>query len=512
MSSTDHSTHDVIIVGAGPVGLFLACELGLAGCSVLVLERAAGPESPLRMLPFGLRGLTLPTMDSLDRRGLLAPIRERMNANGSAAAAPWTVGARRPAGHFAGLQFFRDRVDEAAWPWRSSGASEVLAVAMADIEAVLVARATALGVAFRYGCGVDALERLTDGVVVHAGGERLGAGWLVGCDGGRSVVRKAAGIGFVGTEPEFTGYSMSLSFAEPIPLRPGRQHTATGMYTYAPPGTVTMVDFDGGARHRTGPLSCEEVEAVLRRVSGTDVIVDALDLSTTWTDRAFLATEYRKGRVLLAGDAAHVHAPLGGQGLNLGLGDAMNLGWKLAATIAGRAPAALLDSYDLERRPVAEQVLDWSRAQVALLRPDPGAAALRSIVRDVMETRDGATYFAGRVWGVGLRYGHDATDHPLVGRSAPDVTLANGPRLNEVLREGRALLLDLDPAEPLRALAAAWKGRLGHIAAAKTEKVDADALLVRPDGVVAWAGIGDALHSEAVRAVTRWLGDPPVSE
>jgi 2-polyprenyl-6-methoxyphenol hydroxylase-like FAD-dependent oxidoreductase len=135
---------------------------------------------------------------------------------------------------------------------------------------------------------------------------------------------------------------------------------------------------------------------VLRRVSGTDVTVTALDLATTWTDRAFLAAGYRKGRVLLAGDAAHVHAPLGGQGLNVGLGDAMNLGWKLTATICGLAPPALLDSYQDERRPVAEQVLDWSRAQVTLLRPDPGAAALRSIVGDLLETRDGATYFAGR--------------------------------------------------------------------------------------------------------------------
>ncbi|MEJ8631878.1 FAD-dependent monooxygenase [Sphingomonas sp. I4] len=338
MSYDHHSKHSVIIAGAGPVGLFLACELRLAGCSVLVLERAPGPPSPLKALPFGLRGLTLPTIASLDRRDLLAPLKARMSARGTAAAAPWTAGARRPAGHFAGLQFFRDRVDDTAWPWRPAGSSEMLAVALADIEAVLAARATALGVTIRYNSGVDGLEQVEDGVVVHTGTERLRAGWLVGCDGGRSTVRKAAGIGFTGTEPEFTGYSMSLRLAEPNPLRPGRQHTATGMYTFAPPGTVTMVDFDGGTRHRAGPLSREHVEAVLRRISGTDVIVTALDLATTWTDRAFLAAEYRKGRVLLAGDAAHVHAPLGGQGLNLGLGDAMNLGWKLAATICGLAP------------------------------------------------------------------------------------------------------------------------------------------------------------------------------
>ncbi len=508
MSSDHHSKHSVIIAGAGPVGLFLACELRLAGCSVLVLERAPEPQSPLKALPFGLRGLTLPTIASLDRRDLLAPLKARMSARGTAAAAPWTAGARRPAGHFAGLQFFRDRVDDTAWPWRPAGSSEMLAVALADIEAVLAARATALGVTIRYNSGVDGLEQVEDGVVIHTGTERLRAGWLVGCDGGRSTVRKAAGIGFTGTEPEFTSYSMSLRLAEPNPLRPGRQHTATGMYTFAPPGTVTMVDFDGGTRHPAGPLSREHVEAVLRRISGTDVIVTALDLATTWTDRAFLAAEYRKGRVLLAGDAAHVHAPLGGQGLNLGLGDAMNLGWKLAATICGLAPAALLDSYQEERRPVAEQVLDWSRAQVSLLRPDPGAAALRSIVRELMETRDGATYFAGRVWGAGLQYDDDyAAAHPLVGRNVPDIALANGQRLNDVLRDGRAWLLDLDPAAPLRAVAAEWAEELGYLASTMTPDLDCAAILVRPDGVVAWAG-GEADPDELQLAIDRWLGEP----
>ena len=305
-------------------------------------------------------------------------------------------------------------------------------------------------------------------MTVHAGVNRFRSKWLVGCDGGRSAVRKAAGIGFAGTEPEFTGYSMALRLADPHPLRSGRQHSIAGMYTYAPPGMATMVDFDGGARHRAGPPSRADVEAVLRRVSGTDVQVAALDLVTTWTDRAFLASDYRKGRVLLAGDAAHVHAPLGGQGLNLGLGDAMNLGWKLAATVTGWAPPGLLDSYATERRPIAEQVLDWSCAQVVLLRPDPGAAALRSIVCDLMETRDGATYFcrAGLGGGPAL-IGLSAVDHPLVGRSAPEMTLADGRRLDDHLRDGRALLLDPDPRRAAartgrRSARAAWLCRGGR--------------------------------------------------
>jgi len=158
-------------------------------------------------------------------------------------------------------------------------------------------------------------------------------------------VRKLARIGFSGTDPEFTGYSAKVTLAEPGMLQPGRHYTATGMYVYAAPGTLGMVDFDGGAFHRTVPITREHVETVLRKVSGADVRVAELELATTWTDRAYQATEYRKDRVLLAGDAAHIHSPLGGQGLNLGLGDAMNLGWKLAATLHGTAPADLLDSY-----------------------------------------------------------------------------------------------------------------------------------------------------------------------
>ena len=162
------------------------------------------------------------------------------------------------------------------------------------------------------------------------------------------------------------------------------------------------------------------------------------------------ATTYRKGRVLLAGDAAHVHSPLGGQGLNLGLGDAMNLGWKLAATIRGDAPEGLLDSYTAERHPVGARILDWTRAQVALMRPS-SPRALQAIVRDLIATRDGATYFAERVWGVSLRYDLGEA-HPLVGRSCPDFELADGTRLGALLREGNGLLLDFAREASLAAL------------------------------------------------------------
>jgi 2-polyprenyl-6-methoxyphenol hydroxylase-like FAD-dependent oxidoreductase len=311
-----------------------------------------------------------------------------------------------------------------------------MAVDMERLETVLAARAEAMGAEIRRGLAVDAYEQSDAGVVVHAGGETFRGRWLVGCDGGRSAVRKIGGFDFVGTEPEFTGYSVEVELADPDKLRVGRNYTPTGMYTYAAPGVIAMVTFDGGAFHRTEPITLDHVQAVLRHVSGADVHVKALRLATTWTDRACQAKAYRKRRTLLAGDAAHIHSPLGGQGLNLGLGDAMNLGWKLAATIRGDAPAGLLDSYESERHPVGAAVLDWSRAQVALMRPSRSSRALEDILRDLIDTRDGATYFAERVWGVSLRYNFGAA-HPLVGRSVPDFELADGTRVGRTPEEWR---------------------------------------------------------------------------
>jgi 2-polyprenyl-6-methoxyphenol hydroxylase-like FAD-dependent oxidoreductase len=165
--------------------------------------------------------------------------------------------------------------------------------------------------------------------------------------------------------------------------------------------------------------------------------------------------------VLLAGDAAHIHSPLGGQGLNLGLGDAMNLGWKLAATIHGNAPAGLLDSYLSERHPVGAQILDWSRAQVALMRPSRASRALQAIIRDLIDTRDGPTYFAERVWSVSLRYDLGG-GRPLVGRSAPDFELVNGTKLGDLLGKGKGLFLDFDVRAPLQTLASRWSGRIAY--------------------------------------------------
>jgi hypothetical protein len=225
---------------------------------------------------------------------------------------------------------------------------------------------------------------------------------------------------------------------------------------------------------------------VLRRVSGTDVTISELHAATTWTDRARQATTYRNGRVLLAGDAAHIHAPLGGQGLNLGLGDAMNLGWKLAATIHDNAPEGLLDSYHTERHPVGVQVLDWSRAQVAIMKPDPASRALNAIVRDLIATRDGATYIAGRVWGVSTHYDLGG-DHPLVGHSVPNFELEDGTRVNELLRDGQGMLLDFDGTASLQPWTSDYGDRIKYVSGRATDQLGVRAVFIRPDGIVAWA-------------------------
>jgi hypothetical protein len=185
----------------------------------------------------------------------------------------------------------------------------------------------------------------------------------------------------------------------------------------------------------------------------------------------------------------------------------MNLGWKLGAVIRGDVPAALLDSYERERQPVGEQVLDWSRAQVALMRPTRNARALEAIMRDVIDTRDGATYFAERVWGVSIRYDLGSS-HPLVGRSAPDFELLDGRRLGELLRNGKGLLLDFDADASLRSLASHWSGRITYVASEVNDRLGVNAVLVRPDGFVAWVGAERFDQDEVFQAASRWFGEP----
>jgi 2-polyprenyl-6-methoxyphenol hydroxylase-like FAD-dependent oxidoreductase len=500
----NHAIYDVIISGAGPVGLFLACELALAKCSVLVLEKTKDPHSPLKRLPFGIRGLSTPTIEALYRRGLLneLEIHKRIkNPHQNA-----KQGAQRQVGHFAGIPFLEGNVDTSQWKYRLSSSTETSLISeMEEIETVLIRRAESLGVEIRRGFAITGFYQNEDEVTVHSDDQSFQSKWLVGCDGSRSVVRKAGGFEFAGTEPEFTGYSIRADIADPEKLKPGRNVTSKGMYMQSQPGYLAIQDFDGGAFHGSGePVTLEHVQDVLRRISDTDVAITSLHIATTWTDRARQATAYRNGQVLLAGDAAHIHAPLGGQGLNLGLGDAMNLGWKLAATIQNKAPEGLLDSYYTERYPIGAQVLDWSRAQVAIMKPDPDARALYEIVRDLMNTRDGATYIAGRVWGVNTHYDLGVS-HPLTGHSVPNFELEDGSTIGDLMHDGRGILLDFDANVSLRTMVGELGDHVKYVSGKAKEQLGLSAVLIRPDGIIAWASDNTPDFSELQKAVARWF-------
>ena len=248
-------TYDVVIAGAGPVGLFLACELRLADLAVLVLEQSADPRSPLKRLPFGMRGLSAPTIEALYRRGLLSDIaaprraKDASGRSGASDAAHWMQQPRRPGGHFAGIQFYDDSIDTSKWQYRLPGpATASMAVEMEHLEAGLAARAGAMGVEVRRGLAVEDVHQSDDDVTMSADGETFSGRWLVGCDGGRSTVRKVAGFEFVGTDPEFTGYSVEVDMADPDKLRLGRHYTPTGMYTYS----RARHDRDGRFRRGSG--------------------------------------------------------------------------------------------------------------------------------------------------------------------------------------------------------------------------------------------------------------------
>ncbi|WDM62254.1 FAD-dependent monooxygenase [Stenotrophomonas forensis] len=507
--------YDVVIAGAGPVGLFLSCELAQAGCSVRVLEQAESAESPLKRLPLGLRGLNAPTLEALDRRGLLDAVAAAQVLKPDKGAPPpgtahWLAQPRPLGGHFAGIPFALDNVDSGRWNWRlPTPVGTQMAIELQALEAVLTERAVGLGVHIDRGCAVQAVQVEEDQVAVQTTAHGTVHGrWLVGCDGARSTVRKQSGFSFEGTDPEFTGHSLLVELEDPSMLTPGRQYTTHGMCNFNPPGVLALADFDGGAGHRTA-LDLPSAQALLRRVSGRNATITALHLATTWTDAARQASAYRNGRVLLAGDAAHMHSPLGGQGLNLGIGDAMNLGWKLAAVVRGDAGEALLDSYQAERHPIGAKVLDWSRAQVALMRPGAGSRALAAVIADLADTRDGATYLAERVWGVAQQLA-PGDGHPLVGRSVPDFVLADGRRTGELLRAGQGALLVFDVESlPCNIMGDAPSHPV-CMGSVPDEATGLGAVLVRPDGIVAWACGAGADLTGLAHARQRWFGTAAV--
>ncbi|MFK4086460.1 FAD-dependent monooxygenase [Kribbella sp. NPDC020789] len=477
--------YDVAIVGAGPVGLYLACELGMRGVSVVVLEREAEAGSVWRAAPLGMRGIMAASLAGFHRRGLLEDL-----LGGEQALQLQGVG------HFAGIRIDPARIDVASVPYRlPSPAPDALMTDLAHVEQVLAERALKYGVEIRRGAAATGLTQYDDHVVVSTGDDTYEARWVVGTDGGRSVVRRAAGFEFVGTDPLFTGYTMQVELDDESQLRAGFNVTDAGMYLrLQSPGHYGLLDFDGGAYDRSQELTKEHLQSVLRRVSGTEVTITKLGLASTYTDRAMQVTTYRKGRVLLAGDAAHIHSPLGGQGLNTGLGDALNLGWKLAATIQGTAPDGLLDSYTTERHPIGAWVLEWTRAQVTVLRPGPHGQALKNMMRELLDTHDGAMYIYGKI--SGMRHQYDlGGDHPLVGRVAPEFQLVDGTRLADLMTDGDGVLLDFTGE------LAGLDLPVRYAAGPAVDDLGLSAVLIRPDGIVAWAGA-----TGLEQAARRWFG------
>jgi 2-polyprenyl-6-methoxyphenol hydroxylase-like FAD-dependent oxidoreductase len=365
--------YDVLVAGAGPVGLTLAIELRLAGVRVLVAEQRTELDTALKA-----GAINTASAEAFERRGLLTALQA---AEGQQRHLAGHGERQKPAsvGHFGGIQVPADPVDEDDPGLRGHGPAWYVQVPQVEVERVLGERATQLGVEVRRGVEVRGFDAEEAGVTVHLlDGEDVQVAWLVGCDGGRSLVRQLAGFEFPGTDPSITFRQAVATVQGAERLERGWQHTPAGVYVYGPmPGRIRTVELDGPPADREAPVTVAEMDASLRRVSGADVRVTEVISGTRFTDNARQATTYRRGRVLLCGDAAHVHSPFSGQGLNLGIGDAVNLGWKLAATVHGWAPAGLLDTYTTERHPIGAWVLDWTRAQVAVMRGDDYSRALR---------------------------------------------------------------------------------------------------------------------------------------
>ncbi|BFP53247.1 FAD-dependent monooxygenase [Streptomyces griseus] len=483
---------DVLVVGAGPTGMTLAAELRLAGARVTVLERLARRSGESRGL-----GFTTRTMEILDQRGLLSRFGDIETS---------TVG------HFGGLPIDFSLLDGAGQAAKS--------VPQSETERRLEEWAVELGADIRRGDEVLAVREGGAGVEVDLRGPdgpaTLTAPWLVGCDGGRSTVRGAAGFDFPGTAATMEMFLADVKGVELAPRMTG-QTLSGGMVMVGPlPGGVTrIVVCERGTppRRRTSPPEFAEVAAAWERLTGESIAHAEPVWVSCFGDATRQVTTYRRGRVLLAGDAAHIHLPAGGQGMNTGIQDAMNLGWKLGAVATGRAPESLLDSYHEERHPVGRRLLMNTRAQGLLLLGGPEVQPLREVFGELLRFDEVARHLAAMVSGQEIRYDVGGGGHPLLGRRMPHLELLGAEHktsTTELLRTGRGLLLDLAGNARLRQRAVPWAARVDTVVAephdgpAVQDLAGTTALLIRPDGHVAWAAPGS--HHDLPMALERWFG------
>ncbi|TMR27312.1 polyketide oxidase [Nonomuraea zeae] len=462
--------------------MLLAAELGLQGVRPLVLERHRVPTGESKAGTLHAR-----TAQSLDRRGLLEAVGRTTYGSVSF--------------HFSGMF----GLDLGAV---TDGGPSIVGSPQAWAEQVFARRAAALGAEIRRGQEVTGLVQHDGHVTLTVNGRELAARYVVGADGARSVVRQAAGIPFAGTGARVAALMGDVRLLDPYGVPPGYTRTPRGwiIVWLNPAGHSRLTTYDFRAPHadREAPVTLEELQAAAEHIAGRPVpMADPRGLSR-YGDAALQAETYRQGRVLLAGDAAHVHFPWGGQGLNTGLEDAFNLGWKLAAEARGTAPDGLLDSYHAERHPVGARVLWNVRAQTALADPDPAVDPLRELFAELMRFDQVNEYLSGMISAVDTTYDVGV---PGAGRMAADLELktAGGElRLAQALHGGRGLLLDLAGRDDLVGTAARWgsrvdvlRGRADHVA---------DALLVRPDGYVAWTSAARGHSLEA--SLERWFGAP----
>jgi 2-polyprenyl-6-methoxyphenol hydroxylase-like FAD-dependent oxidoreductase len=497
--------HAVVIAGGGPTGLMLAGELALAGIDVAICERRASRELP------GSRagGLHSRSIEILDQRG----IADRFLSEGQVA----------QVGSFAGIS-----LDISDFPTRHNYG---LGLWQNHIERILAGWVGELEVPVHRGREVTGFAQDDTGVEIQLADDRpLSAEYLVGCDGGRSVVRKTAGIDFPGWEASTSSLIAEVEMAEDPELGIRRDGLGThgigkvdyeirdGEIVWGEGGPVRLTVTERHVGSTREPTLRDLSEALIA-VYGTDYGLHSATWISRFTDTTRQAESYRKGRVLLAGDAAHVHSPAGGQGLNTGIQDAVNLGWKLAQVVRGTSPEPLLDTYHAERHPVGARVLQNTMAQTALMRPgDERMEALRDTVSELMSSDEPRRRFAAMLSGLDIHY-EIGEGHPLLGLRMPDLDLAtaDGPgRLYTLLHDARPVLLDLGELPGVDVTP--WTDRVQLVAAEYAgawelpvvgEVTAPTAVLIRPDGHVAWVGEEQADQGLA-DALTSWFG-PPVA-